>query len=64
MSGRKRRLLKWIVAAQSRFRQRGTSLRRIQVNGAALMVWTPRRHRCAKVVVLSNDHRGGVHGPG
>ena len=29
MSGRKRRLLKWIVAAQSRFRQRGTSLRRI-----------------------------------
>jgi len=26
MSGRKRRLLKWIVAAQSRFRQRGTSL--------------------------------------
>src|SRR3954451_16358456 len=24
----------------------------------------PRRHRCAKVVVLSNHHRGGVHGPG
>ena len=24
----------------------------------------PRRHRCAKVVVLNNHHRGGVHGPG
>src|SRR3954469_12114866 len=24
----------------------------------------PRRHRCAKVAVLNNHHRGGVHGPG
>lgn len=24
----------------------------------------PRRHRCAKVVVLNDHHRGGVHGPG